>query len=119
MAKQHNVPEYCRKEATLARLESEIKVLNKIIMGNGQEGLSTSVPKLAQSVNDLNVNVHGLTRGVNGMLRFQAELTGTEGGKEAIRKRNRWIIGILITVALSLLGSLFFLMDKLLNHLPT
>jgi len=114
-----NTPDYCRKEAEIARIESQLAILNKIVMGNGQEGLATSVPKLAQSVDDLNINVHGLSKGVGGLLRFQAELNGTEGGKEAIRKRNRWIIGILITVSTTLLGALFFLIDQLMNHLPT
>ena len=87
-------------------------------MGNGKDGLAVSVPKLADSVQDLRMTVANLDRNLDRVIGKQEHYEGEKGGKEMIRKRNRWVIGILITVATSLLGTLLFVIDKLMNHIP-
>ena len=110
-------PEYCRKEATIAKLENELETIKSYVMG--KDGLIVLVPKLIQSVDTLAVTVTNLDRNVDRVIGKQDQYEGEKSGKSIIRRRNRWIIGILITVATSLLGGLLFLMDKLMNHLPT
>ena len=109
-------PDYCQKEATIAKLENEIETIKGYVMG--KDGLIVLVPKLIQSVDNLTLIVGNLDRNVDKVLRKQDHYEGEKDGKSMIRRRNRWIIGILITVATTLLGSLLFLIDKLMNHLP-
>jgi len=115
----HSVPDYCRRESTIARLENDVATIKVFVMGNGKDGLAVSVPKLADNVQDLRMTVANLDRNLDRVVGKQDRYEGEKGGKELIRKRNRWVIGILITLATSLLGVILFLIDKLLNHLPT
>jgi len=114
---EHSVPDYCRRESTIARLENDVATIKVFVMGNGKDGLAVSVPKLADNVQNLRMTVANLDRNLDRVIGKQERNEGERGGKELIRKRNRWIIGILITVATSLLGTLIFVIDKLLNHL--
>jgi hypothetical protein len=115
----HSVPDYCRRESTIARLENDVATIKVFVMGNGKDGLAVSVPKLADNVQDLRMTVANLDRNLDRVIGKQERNEGEKGGKELIRKRNRWIIGILITVATALLGTLVFVIDKLMNHIPT
>jgi len=117
MAKEH--PEYCRKEAEIAKMQNELETIKGFVMGNGKDGLAVSVPKLADNVQDLRMTVSNLDRNLDRVIGKQANYEGEKNGKTIIRKRNQWIIGILVTVAASLLGTMLFLIDKLMNHLPT
>ena len=114
-----DTPDYCRKEANIAKIESKLATIEGFVMGNGKEGLAVSVPKLADNVQDLRMTVSNLDRNIDRIIGKQDQYEGEKNGKTIIRKRNRWIIGILITVSSSLLGALLFMIDKLLNHLPT
>ena len=75
-------------------------------MGNGQPGLSQTVPVLNRNVSELNETIGNLTTGVSGLLKFQENQMGVQHGKDMVRKRNRWIIGVLITVVFGLAGLL-------------
>lgn len=116
MAKQHVGPEYCRKEAEIAKMQSELETIKGYVMG--KDGLIVLVPKLIQSVDTLVVTVTNLDRNVDRVIGKQDHYEGEKDGKNIIRKRNKWIIGILITLATSLLGTILFLIDKVMNHLP-
>jgi len=107
----------CQKEAEIAELQTQVKILNNIVMGNGQPGLAQTVPVLNRNVSELNKTIGSLTTGVSGLLKFQEQEMGKSKGKTEIRKRNRWIIGILITLASGLLGTIIYLMDMILDHL--
>jgi len=115
---EHKIPTYCRKEADIARLEEKVSTLSKLVMGNGQEGLATSVPRLTENVEELTMTTTSLRRGISGFMKFQAEMEGSHAGREEIRKRNRWIIGTLITVVGIMMSVLIFMISKVLNHLP-
>ena len=106
MANEHS--KYCRKEAEIAEICTDLKNIKRIVMGgNGNnEGLAVSVPKLAQNVQLLRISVDGLKKGLNGFLQYQKTMEGQQQGKSIVRKRNRWIIGILITIVLGLGGLL-------------
>lgn len=113
-----DTPEYCKREGSIAKLESEVAMLKKFVMGNGKEGLAVSVPKLSDSVQDLRMTVANLDRNIDRVVGKQDHYEGEKNGKEMIRKRNKWIIGILITLSTSMFGVLMFLIEKLMNHLP-
>jgi tetrahydromethanopterin S-methyltransferase subunit B len=111
-------PLYCRKEAEIAKMQNELAMIKGFVMGNGKEGLAVSVPRLADNVQDLRMTVANLDRNLDKVVGKQDRYEGEKGGKEVIRKRNRWIIGILITVATTLIGVILFMIERLMNHLP-
>lgn len=104
---------YCNKEREISELYTDMKLIKPIIIGNGKEGLAMTVPKLDKSVNDLHMSVTNLDRNVDKMIRKHDLYEGEKTGKEAIRKRNRWIIGILASVIMGLAGMLVALIIKL------
>lgn len=108
---------YCRKEKEITELYTDMKILKPIIIGNGKEGLAIAVPKLDKSVNDLQMTVINLDRNVDRLVNQQNKYEGEKSGKEEIRKRNRWIIGTLITLASMLMGTVGYLITLILNHL--
>jgi len=112
MAEQH----ICRKEKDLARLEAEMRTIKPIVTGNGKDGLNVIVPKLSGQVDSLVIAVTDLKTVVRGFLEFQMHQEGKEEGmdilrdsKARLRKRTAWVIGILITINLSLLGGMITL----------
>lgn len=104
---------YCRKEKEIAEIYTKVKQMEKVVMGNGQEGLAVSVPKLAQNVDRLGHSVDGLKKGVSGFLRYQQEQEGKADGKTEVRRRTRWIIGILIGLITTLMGSLIYAIHQI------
>ena len=109
---------FCRKEGEIARMGNELATIKGFVMGNGKDGLAVSVPKLAETVQDLRMTVANLDRNVDRVIGKQDHYEGEKEGKRIVRNRNRWIIGILITVASTLIGLLIFMIDKITNHLP-
>jgi len=99
-------PKYCRKESELGKLRAEVDTLNKAVMGNGQPGLIVTVPKLAESVERFEQTAGEFATAVRGFHQFQENQIGQEQGKEKIRKRNRWLVGIIISVLVALAGIL-------------
>lgn len=87
-------------------------------MGNGQPGLLQTVPRLAESVEKFEETAKDFATAVRGFHQFQENQNGIAEGKKTIRQRNRWIIGILVTLTTSLLGTVIFLMLKLFSTLP-
>lgn len=115
MAKETAHPDYCRKEKEIAEIHTQMKTINGIVMGNGQPGLITIVPELAANVERLSDTAETLATAVGGLVRFQESLIGTECGKEKIRKRNRWVIGILVTAITVMGGSIIGLILKVME----
>ena len=56
--------DYCRKEAEIAEMHADIKIVKRIVMGNGQPGLAQTVPVLNRNVSELNQTIGNLTTGV-------------------------------------------------------
>ena len=105
MADEHGP--YCRKEKEIAEMHTDLQLVKKVVMGNGNEGLIVTVPKLAQSVDRLNdESIPDLKRGINGFVKYQQSQEGKQAGTEETKKRNRWVIGILITALLMVAGAL-------------
>lgn len=110
-------PPYCRKEAEIAEMRSKIETIKRIVMGNGQEGLNTMVPKLNENIKSLTRNIDDLGRGVSGLTKFTEYLKGENHGRQGLRKRNQWIIGTLIAVAAALIAGMAVLIEVVTNHL--
>jgi hypothetical protein len=107
---------YCQNEKEIIELHADMKIIKPIIIGNGKEGLAVTVPKLDNSVNSLQMTMVNLDRNVDRLIKQQDIYEGERVGKAEIRKRNRWIIGILISLAMGLLGTVGYLITLILNH---
>jgi hypothetical protein len=99
---------YCRKEKEIAEIYTDVQHLKRIVMeGNGGEALATCVPKLSQNVETLNnTTIPSLQKGISSFLKYQSEQEGKQEGKETVRRKNRWVIGLLVTAILALVGAL-------------
>lgn len=118
MADKHST--YCQKEAEISEMHADVKTIKKIVLeGNGYDPLMISVPRLSDNVGDLKLTVQSLDRTVKQVMKSQDKYQGEKDGKAEIRRRTRWIIGIMVTVSAAMLSAVLFLMDKLMNHLPT
>ena len=106
MVKTSEHPGYCKKESELGKLRAEVDTLKSAVMGNGQPGLMVTVPRLAESVERFEQTAGEFATAVRGFHQFQENQLGQEKGKETIRKRNRWLIGIIITVLATAAGVL-------------
>lgn len=98
--------EYCINADRLGAMEKEIEIISKAVIGNGKEGLTVTVPKLTENVADLEIATTSLKRNTDKLLMHLSKSEGEEAGKEIIRKRNRWIIGILVGLSSSLIAGL-------------
>ncbi len=107
---------YCRKEKEIAEMHTTLQQVKKVVMGNGNEGLIVSVPKLAQTVETLNSeSIPDLKTAMNGFVKYQQEQEGRHEGKSEMKKRNRWLIGILVGVILAMTGGLIGTIHLLLK----
>jgi len=89
--------------SNVKHMEGDLEVLNKAVMiGNGEPPLNASVPMLAKAVETLIIAVQELKTGVAGFLQYQEGQEGYHKGKDTVRRRNRWLIGLLVTVILGL-----------------
>ena len=104
MGSEH--PGYCRKEKEIAEMQADLKTLKRFVMGNGQEGLAVTVPKLNRSVDDLQISVKNLDRNLDKVVALQDHYEGEKDGKAEIRRRTRWLIGILSTIITMLIAGL-------------
>lgn len=112
-------PQYCRKEAEIAEMHADIKTVKGVVMGNERPGLIETVPLLNSNVAQLTKTIADLTTGVSGLLKFQEQEQGRVKGKNEMRTRNRWIIGILVTLSTALVGTIIYLVDMVMNHIPS
>jgi len=107
---QSQVLHLCNKEAEISRIATIVENLEHEINGNGQPGLSKTVPQLALSTETLNKNIRDLSEVVSNLVKFQTEIeTKNKTIKELkdeniIAKRDKqWLIGSTITVILTLI----------------
>lgn len=105
---------YCQKTAEIAKLEEQVKTLNGIVMGN--EGLAQTVPVLNRNVSELSKTIGVLTTGVSGLLKFQETETGRRQGRFEMKQRNRWIVGIMVTLAVAIISGLIYLVVTVMQH---
>lgn len=96
---------YCRKEKEIAVMFEKIQRIEKEVVGNG-DGLVKTVPRLATSVDDLKIVTSNLDRNLDKVVKALDHYEGEKTGKEEIRRRTRWLVGILTGVILSLIGAL-------------
>ena len=97
---------YCRKEKEIAEMHTDLKMIKGIVMGNGKDGLIVSVPKLTDTVDRLNISVSNLDRNIDKIFQKQDQYEGEKTGKAEVRRRTRWLVGILIGVITCLIAGL-------------
>jgi hypothetical protein len=100
----------CIHEADIARLANSVERIEKEIFGNGQAGLSKTVPVLAENVKKLGDTNEELRKGVSALLKFQAECVGMEKQRLSTQQKTKIFISAIIGVA----GILVSLILKLL-----
>jgi len=102
---------FCTQEGRLSRIEQTALTLDKVVNGNGQEGLLKQTVKLIQLVADMkesskemNNNIKDLKVAISGINRFQTVIETTITQREKYKANKRWGIGIMITLILGVAG---------------
>jgi hypothetical protein len=70
--------DHCIHEADWGAIQTTVDHLAKEIDGNGNPGLSKTVPVLTKSIDDLNQTVGDLRTAVSGLTRFTEGMKGAE-----------------------------------------
>lgn len=105
----------CRQGEKIAEMYSKIERLDKIVNGNGQEGLHATVIKLNASLKKFSEETELLARSVSGLVKFQTEIEITsaqkakylaqrEKEKNTESARRRWVMGTIITLVSIIAG---------------
>jgi hypothetical protein len=107
-------PAYCRKEREIAEIHTKVKRIEKVVMdGNGNEPLATCVPTLSKNVKTLTEKtIPDLQTGLRSFVQFQENMNGLKEGKRQIRRRDQWLIGLLVGANVTLLIGIISLILK-------
>ena len=102
---------YCRKEGEIAEIQTKVMRMEKVLFdGNGGDPFVVSIPKLSQNVETLNnQTIPALQKGMSSFLKYQQAQEGKQAGKAEAKRSTRWMIGILITVIVCLIGGIITL----------
>jgi hypothetical protein len=96
--------EHCKHEPEIAKMSEKLNKIEKAMYGNGQKGLIRTTTELNQSSESLSKSVNALATAVSALTQFRDETVGGIKAKERMRIHSQWMIGILLTVVLSLIG---------------
>lgn len=111
-----NTSHNCIKEAEIAEIHTDLKNIKRVVMGNGREGLNTTVPVLAEQVKDLRVELsedrevrQQIKTSLSGVLKFQEEEQARrqiekEESHHYDKKRNRQVMIYMAVIATISLG---------------
>src|SRR6056297_321072 len=94
----------CKHDSEIAKMSEKLSKIEKAMYGNGQKGLIRTTTELNQSSESLSKSVSALATAVSALTTFRDETIGGIKAKERMRIHSKWIIGILVTVVLSLVG---------------
>jgi len=92
----------CKQEPEIAKMSEKLSKIEKAMYGNGQKGLIRTTTELNQSSESLSKSVSALATAVSALTQFRDETVGGIKAKERMRIHSQWMIGILLTVVLSL-----------------
>jgi hypothetical protein len=81
--------ELCSKEKELGEITVILDRLSKEVLGNHQEGLAKTVPRLESKINDLVGSVASHTKVISNFIEFQASHNGEIKGKKELEERER------------------------------
>lgn len=100
----------CNREAEISRIATIVEDLKHEINGNGQPGLSKTVPQLVVATAQLSTDIKNLAVVVSGIVKFQTEsemkdkLIQEYEAKSIISKRDKqWLTGTIIASALTII----------------
>jgi hypothetical protein len=94
----------CKHDTEIAKMSEKLSKIEKAMYGNGQKGLIRTTTELNQSSESLSKSVNALATAVSALTQFRDETVGGIKAKERMRIHSQWMIGILVTVVLSLIG---------------
>ena len=100
----------CNKEAEIGQIQANLEIIKNVVMGNGKEGLSTTVPVLCEQVRDLREEMKEdrqtrdeLKTAVRGLLKYENEQKAKEDAiDKRINKRIMLYMAIVATVSLGI-----------------
>jgi hypothetical protein len=89
----------CNQEKVISEMHTILKSMVKQIYGNGQPGLSMSIPRMEGKINNLVETVSELRTTVSALAKYQASVEGVVNykDKQGLNARQRtalWISGI-------------------------
>jgi len=95
-------------------VEKRIEKLERVVTnGDDKEPLTVIVSRIderqiamSNTLEKLDSNVSGLTTTVSALVKTNEFMKGLDKGAERAKKKNRWIIGILVGVIVGLFGFL-------------
>lgn len=108
--------QYCSKEAEIAQIQTDLKLVKKAVMGNGKDGLIVTVPVLSQNVSELKDTVGELRTGLSGFLKYQQSEEGKDIAKREEKRRTRAIVSLMIGLITTLLASLIYTIHLLAQN---
>lgn len=79
----------CNKESEFGEIATILNRLSKEVLGNHQEGLAKTVPRLESKINDLVCGVASHTKVISNFIEFQASHNGEIKGRKELEERER------------------------------
>ena len=79
----------CIKEGELGQITAILEKISKEVYGNGGEGLSRTIPRLEEKINNLIGTTAGHTNTIANLVSFQASHQGVERSKKEIEESER------------------------------
>jgi hypothetical protein len=92
------------QEAKLGKLESISERIDKVINGNGNEGLLKTVIRLEEAVKEHTEIVKDVRTVVSGLVKFETVIETTIAKEERGRVNKRWLIGTIVVLVLGVAG---------------
>ena len=106
----------CIHEEDLGKMTALLEKISSEIYGNGQLGLSKTIPRLEEKINTLVGTTAAHTNTIANLVTFQATHEGEERGKKIAsdlvrqkRKDSFWRITTIVAIIVSALGVFFLL----------
>jgi len=104
----------CKQEKEIGEMISILRNIVKQVYGNGQEGLTTTVPRLQGSIETLTSTVAAQTVVISDLVKFQTSLTAVDHYKKEDALSSRQRAGIIISGILGFCAIVTSIILKLL-----
>jgi len=92
---------HCTQEKALGEMMSLVKIVVQEVYGNGQKGLSQTVPAQTIRIDNLAVEINLLSTNVSALMKYMNETIGGRIVKEKLKlSRAQWT-GIIISAVVS------------------
>jgi hypothetical protein len=96
---------HCQQERT-------IEDIRHTLYGNGQPGLKDQVIEMKGDLKHLINNTNGIISTLEDLNTFKSELTGAQKAIDKNKNKMRWLIGIIVTISVVLVGIIIDIITK-------